>query len=272
MIDTTTNAGLTWRSVVLPAPVSGERKNSGPVLSQVVCPNTKDCWAVGNGWKTVRNATGIGPVAVIYATTDGGGTWQAQKTPRTPVGGTSSLTSISCRSVKDCLVIEDNGTMTMPYSDRRPTVLSTTNSGASWVVQKVPASVTGLNAIACSSVSSLCTATGYTGGEDAEHGVIEATKNDGRTWRQVFAAPTLNLDGITCHSTACVVLGTTNSYQQVVVTGPQWAAHPGAPISADGVACPSANKCIAVGSYGTDLRAVVVTTNQAKTWGHVLQM
>jgi len=80
----TTDGGSTWSPQSLP--------DGNPILSDISCPTTSDCWAVGSdGFLEVR--------AAVLATTDGGSTWNTQNLP----DGIESLNGVSCPTASDWL-------------------------------------------------------------------------------------------------------------------------------------------------------------------------
>jgi len=148
-----------------------------------------------------------------------------------------ALVGLSCVSVSDCVAVGSSG----PWGTSAAIVV-TTDGGARWNAEKVPSSVQSLTAVSCSSASH-CVAVGDRPGRSSRLGnqslpVILLTRNSGATWTST-AVP----EGVA---------------------------------SLDGVSCPSANNCMAVGktTVGSDTRqpffpiagALIVTANGGATW------
>jgi hypothetical protein len=167
----TTNDGRSWSEQAVP---------SGSDVSDVVCPSSLICDALGSDvlrttdgglvWKIQQSPAyfnGITCVSTdiceatsfhkVYRTTDGGVVWHGVALSHAPSFG--SLTGVACASTSSCEAV--GGSDDEYYAGAF--AAGTTDSGASWKVQKVPAIVayTGLSDVACVSSSS-CWAVGFT--------------------------------------------------------------------------------------------------------------
>jgi hypothetical protein len=207
-----------------------------PELGSVSCAAANDCEAVGAGaehWNgttwAAQNLPGAGLTGVSCPSTTScigvGGTttdtydgtaWTAHDIKATPTGGSPlQLAAISCESSAACEAV---GSYTTAGGIVVPLVLG--YDGSTWSAQQTPAltmtdSTASLAAVSCSSRGS-CTAVGSDAG-----GVLVEREGTGGWSTQ--SAP--NPDGAIAPST----------------TAPDLAA----------VSCPTANECVAVGSYTT---------------------
>jgi photosystem II stability/assembly factor-like uncharacterized protein len=107
----THNGGRTWTSQRLPGGVGA--------LSDLSCPSTRYCWAVGQSTS--------GAPAVV-ATTDGGHTWTTQTLP----SGVASLGAISCPSNSDCWAV---GGMTQSPENPEGVIVATSDGGHTWTTE-----------------------------------------------------------------------------------------------------------------------------------------
>jgi hypothetical protein len=173
----TTDGGLKW--------VGGEKfPHNIAELTAVACPTSSTCEAVGMSYAvesgtTVRavhepvpcsasvcSATSGSVPAYPYAlrTTNGGRTWTGTKLP-SDVG---TLGSIACPTPSVCEAVGAHATPTSAAGQAStPAVVAvrTTDGGATWAAQPLPAGITALKGVACPSPSD-CYAVGYnpTGG------------------------------------------------------------------------------------------------------------
>ena len=127
-----------------------------------------------------------------WASTTG---WQVS-TSYPAVPGTSA---IACPSISNCFAVGGNSS---GFGD----ILATTDFGAKWTLQAVPAGTGVLSAVACTSITN-CYATGVD--PAGANGLILATTNAGKTWTTRARTPGLTgLDGIRCPTaTVCYSFG-----------------------------------------------------------------
>jgi hypothetical protein len=226
-------------------------------LTAISCPTTDACVAMGD--ETDGSA-------VIYATTDGGATWKAEKVPSVldqPHVTSSALTSASCSSPTTCEAVG--------YSGNAPVIIGTTDGGATWTPQPFPTGVAGnFTGISCPSAK-ICEAVSNT--------VILGTTDGGESWgTQTYPAAGSNgLTGISCASTAvCEAVGNVSGVQGTILFGTTNADAPNGAAtwraqrqpseydtggSMQGVACPTVSTCEAVGTFITG--AVILGTTNA---------
>jgi photosystem II stability/assembly factor-like uncharacterized protein len=107
----TTDGGVTWTADTLPVDVF-------QTLS-ISCPTTSNCWLT---------ATALDSTTAIYATNDGGTTWNLQTSVPESVAGPRS---ISCATNTTCTATGSNGVFT-------PAAYATANGGSTWSAQTLP--------------------------------------------------------------------------------------------------------------------------------------
>ncbi len=185
--------------------------------------------------------------------------------------------AVACATTTTCVAV---GTNTSQAGD----LLRTTDSGATWTPEPVPAGTTtasdttSLNAVACPTTTT-CLAVGGTLNGGAQ---VLVTSDAGATWT-AEPLPTVGavLDGISCPSaTTCTAVGATPIDTGVVVTttdgGTTWTSENpyGTNVPTNGtlvsISCPSTTTCFAVEqanvSYGA---AILATTDGGATWTNV---
>ena len=289
---TTIDGGSSWTIQTVPASVR--------YLSAIACASPRSCTAVGQ-----VGLTGTGPGAVL-TTADAGATWDLQTVPvgttdvtavdcrpdrrctalgvvsgRVTVLAPSSTgswgsggalpaaaaaTALSCIDASHCWA-----TATQPVDvDHIIGVIATTSDGgATWALQRVPAGTGALQGIDCHSGTTVgtrttCTAVGTTstiiGGARVGQGVVLTTGNGGSSWAAEPVASTIaDLLGVSCAAGPCVAVGTTvASASQAGVaifasavggSGPVWqrasVAHVALPLIA--VSCVTMSACVMIG-------------------------
>ncbi|MGC8499394.1 MAG: hypothetical protein ACP5OV_07875 [Acidimicrobiales bacterium] len=223
--------------------------------SGVACPSTTTCLAVG-----ADNTNGVVTTATLTGTT---WAWTPASEVPNDASGAGTLAAIACPSATTCLAVGGDGNSLGTVEQA-----SLTSAGWTWsppTSLTAPSSGAGtLAAIACPSATT-CVAVGT----DGSQGVATSATRDGSTWTWSpevrvdlgQASPGLGgLNAIACPSaTTCVAVGSDNS-DAVTTTGTAdasgWTWSPEAIVTPDasgggeleGVACPSAQVCVAVGS------------------------
>lgn len=232
-------------------------------LDGVACVGSSHCWAVGE--VTPRDEV------VVAVTTNGGGTWKLEKTPKLYPSMNTAF-AIACPSENQCVVVGE-GAMT------------TTNGGSSWKLRKT-AHAFPLVAVSCPSTSD-CVALGEvtSGILTNEEADIVSSTDGGSTWvLRVRQVPSVgNLRGVSCVTTKdCVAVGSGYTvtgkgepppYKPwgAIFTsanaGATWKRHTrlAAVEFLSDVSCASAKDCVAVGATSTG-GAIVATTDGGTTW------
>ncbi len=172
------NAGLTWATASSSTPIGA--------LGSVDCPSTTFCVAVG---------------AQILVSTDGGESWS----PRTVDGGTGVLRAVSCSSALDCVAI---GPDPMGYSNTTLAAfeISTSDGGATWQSNVMPAGLWMMNSISCTG-DATCVVAGPSSSTTSAPMFLSA--DNGSTWT-TDPPPTgvTSIGSLNCESDAsCVFTG-----------------------------------------------------------------
>jgi Tfp pilus assembly protein PilV len=248
-------------------------------LSQVVCPSSTQCEAIGTSTS--------GAAAVLSGSISAGqDTWTADAI--TGSGTIAGLSNLTCPSSAGGCVA--TGTSTLPNAGT-PVIVSG-GYGLGWTaVSPNPASVTltSVTALACPSTatSTFCLLTGTTAtGPETVAGTATAglgVAAPSWTWNaDAFPAGTTvtSLNGLTCpSSTKCLLIGRTASAPLVMwgattpstsVTFTTDASLPAAVTSLTQLACPSSTSCVIIGATASGPAIVSGTTiaepTGADTW------
>ena len=233
----------------------------------VSCQSSSDCMVAGG-------VTATGQPGTVLATTDGGASWATSFTfPYT----VSSLTSVSCFSASVCMAA---GGLTDATSAVGPTgpgvVVRSSDGGATWATESLPAGVGALSAISCASTS-VCEAFG-----NPLMPVIVGTTDGGATWHsQTVPSGVEFVTQLSCPSISdCTGVGEAplgSSTGPVVILnttdgGATWTTEtaPSGLSNLTSIACPSVSECTAVGetnvSAPTPNTAIITTTDGGSTW------
>jgi photosystem II stability/assembly factor-like uncharacterized protein len=149
----TSDGGAHWVSEKLPADVGS--------LSAIACPAKSICEAVGQRPVPRGLHAASTPDDIAIRTTNGGDSWVTTSIPGT-IG--ASLQSIACPTVSVCEVV-GVGPAGQHHSNAASTAadavaVRTTDRGANWDDQALPAGVGNLYDVSCPSPSA-CVAVGY---------------------------------------------------------------------------------------------------------------
>jgi hypothetical protein len=261
-----TGSGSSWTAIQAPFP-PGAATNPDVHLSGLACaPASNECAAVGS----YDDASTGGQQGLLL--TGSGVSWASAKAP-VPSGASGfprvDIRAVTCPAASECVAV---GSYLDSETDTQSLVV--TGFGSSWSAVEAPlpggasdVGDTGLETVACSSVSA-CGAFGvYPGG----HGGWLLT-GSGASWTAADAPLppngelTNSLDAAYCHGVSpCTVVGSydgTNGLDGEALTGSRssWAATetplPGnaavdPETSLNSVSCVSAGTCLAVGTYTT---------------------
>ncbi len=192
------------------------------------------------------------------------------------VGG--EWTSISCPDAVHCVAIGGGPSQEPPMFGE---VMTSIDGGWSWVEQRSPSGVLGLDAVSCPSTRR-CYATGLAMLRPKQQtmltdeiAVVLESLDGGRTWRRVGQAPGIvTLSAISCPNlAACSAVGDTvtgdaDGSDAVLATtdgGLRWheeavPAHPSGVLLSD-ISCPSVSDCWAGGPSG-----LMATEDGGRTW------
>ena len=225
-VMTSSDGGWSWTEQRPPSGVLG--------LAAVDCPSLSRCYATGLALLPPKQQTQLtNDIAVVLESVDGGRHWR--RVGAAP--GLVYLNAISCPTIATCFAAGDTVTGEDGSSDA---VVVTTNGGARWHEEAVPAEQSGilLSDISCPSVSN-CWVGGGSG--------LLATTDGGLTWQQLDSGW---VDSLSCPSVRhCVAMGVSGGEGwELVGTGLRYHFVTGSapafqPDSSE--VCPSATLCIA---------------------------
>jgi erythromycin esterase-like protein len=257
--------GKAW-SIVTAASPAGVTSAS---LNAVSCVAADDCVAVGSSFN--------GTDTVTLAEAWNGTHWSVAATPNVSGAQTGILSAVSCPASSKCVAVGSYATATVTGT------LAQTWNGKAWSISKTPnpagSTTTTLSGVSCPAVNR-CMAIGDYIAESGQPALAESW--NGSAWA-IEAVPSpasasgTFLQDLACRSAAdCTAVGsyfngTGNATLAEGWNGTAWSVQP-TPASPDstyttlnGVSCPSAGDCVAVG-YST---GATVTTTLAIAWnGH----
>ena len=254
----TTDGGQQWTTATVPSGVTS--------LAGVSCPTSTTCVAVG--------ATGSGPTVVT--TTDSGASWTKQ-TMLAGIPAGAALAAVACTSASTCTV---GGSVFDPSTGVGTPVLdATSDGGADWTSEPVPAGVTGVTGLSCPSAT-VCQAVGTSSrsGSNLIEPAVLGTSDGGATWAtetlpvSMGTSITVSCGGVGTCELAGVDNGVSPGWGVLLGTaddGATWATQP-MPVGVDGlraVSCASATACTAIGYTGNDgATSVVASSDGGETW------
>jgi photosystem II stability/assembly factor-like uncharacterized protein len=250
IIRTTANGGLTWKAQ--PNPLAG----SSTALVRIACPAAASCYAVG------------APNTVLV-THNGGDTWKAHTFA---LGVSVALSAVACLDTSTCYLV---GGPTTAWLITHPIVFLTTNGGAAWRKQAVPPTVPCLGDCGQPNVgypldwvtclpNHLCRAGGvaFMDSHSGFTGATLLTLAPGGPWQLLASGTTPSL--ATCPSVSrCYAVQTVNPFARPIKVwvsadgGVSWLGRD-TPTNRvlNGIACPGAVQCYAVGNTGTILHTL----------------
>lgn len=235
--ERTTDAGARWQDLNL---------RGWSSVNAITCLAGSVCVVVG----TPRAASGQLELGEIV----GYGARPRRVAVMPRIADDAGPSAISCSSTSTCMVLI-NG-------DRSSEVLATTDGGRRWAVHGLPPRVGNPAGLGCAP-DGTCVVTG-TLAQPGDLGdlVAATTLSGGARWTTVrlSATPTWASTAIACPAAGtCVIPGGNDQPSTVFVSSVRataWTAHhlPSGPSSLSAVTCPTAARCVAVGT-GTVLRS-----------------
>jgi photosystem II stability/assembly factor-like uncharacterized protein len=238
----------------------------GGTVGAVACGSSTACWAVGSV------PSGFGPLPLIDATADGGGTWVAQ---RTGSAGAGQLSAVACSDRRYCMAVGARGTATPAGL-----VMVTTDGGRRWRAMGAPATSVEVGAVSCATPTDcLVLSTGGSGWWSA------ATSDGGRVWQRGGTLPP-GFGGpgaLSCRGTTCLSAGYTTltggkgegAVARSTDGGTNWSAAtvPSGTGPLHDLTCPTRTRCLAVGTSSPNLADVtpapsdvLASTDGGLTW------
>lgn len=211
---------------------------------------TETCWIVGGFFDATAN---------VSKTTNGGSTWVNQ-TPAVP-STQGGLHGASCATASNC--VAGGATFNVTLDTEVASMIGTSNGGASWVQQQLPAAITSsgsrVDEVACATASN-CEAVIDANGE------IVGTTNGGASWVAQDAQAghsTQELHGIACPTANnCFAVGAAGTILHTSNGGGTWTAQVSPNANQyNSVSCPDITHCFAVTSSGD-----IVHTTDGSTW------
>lgn len=218
-------------------------------VDALACGSAADCWAVGSA------QTALGPVPLIDATRDSGTAWVAEQPG---ISGSATLDAVACPDQRHCLAV--GGTAGGAPAG---VAMVTDGGGRRWQQVAAPGGAVDLSAVYCAQAGHcLVLATDGSGYWSA------STVDGGQVWQRTgtlplgFGGPT----GVTCQGSTCVsagylsLTGAKGAGAVALTTdgGRSWTT---ADVPADvgplhDAACPTAARCLAVGTSSPNLADV----------------
>jgi YD repeat-containing protein len=207
-------SGSSWLVITPPAPAEGAIS----VLNGVSCPTTTSCMAVGT-----KQVGGLDqPLAMQW----NGSAWSATPAPVGP-GFTNYLNDVSCTAANNCEAVGYSAPS--GWEIAKPLVMHW--NGSAWAVKASanPNTPGGnpteednkLQSVSCASAS-FCMAVGLhhanVGGVDTYQALIERLSGEEwvtqelKSWRNLSEIPNIRLNGVSCPSaSSCMAVGSTAS-------------------------------------------------------------
>jgi len=201
--------------------------------------------------------------------------WQGAFTAVTPPAGVQALVGVTCPTTTRCWAV--GSTTATGKAPSGAAVVTTTDGGATWRVQPVPATVGYLSGIACTGVRT-CTAVGQVGTDGAGPGAVLTTADGGTTWMlQVVPAGTSDVTAVSCvtggRCTALASISGRVTSLSATATGGAWVAGGALPTTVSAgtaLSCTDAGHCWATGSSPIDVGhvagVVAATADGGATW------
>jgi hypothetical protein len=211
-----------------------------------------------------------------------GPSWATQSTPNATTAVSSVLNGVSCPTATDCVAVGKD-----TNSSGRGYALAEQWNGTAWTLQSVPNppsakkySAASLSGVSCPTATD-CMAVGTASNKSGAQLALIEQWNGTRWAIQSVPNPQFTnqsfLNGVSCSTeTACTAVGqfNTSTGGQFTLTerwnGKSWTVQ-STPITAkgpselNGVSCPSATTCIAVGDYGTHFISLIERWD-GKSW------
>ncbi len=252
----TSDGGANWHSISPFGP------NDGMGIEGADCTSPTTCLAVG--WA----GQGLSTVGVLAITTNGGITWSAPPIP----ANLAIVWSIDCASASDCVALAQlTGTA---YQQGGDTVLTTTDGGATWASNPLPASWQ-LLFVACPSANT-CYATGWRNLTAGPTALLATSGDGGRTWGAVpLPGAAVTANGLSCTSTTSCTLGAETARKVPEILRLRAGAVDASAPLPTGVAalytvsCASASWCLAAGDRLTaqgEVAAAVTSGDGGRHW------
>ena len=219
----------------------GYTGNNGTVSitpNRVSCPNTSDCFAVGDGGAIIATTNGnTASYNGVHNMVDSG--WAAQTS-----NTTADLSGISCIDANHCVAV---GTFTSSdYTTQNGEIVTTTDGGTTWTSQAV-AGTNNLYQVSCMT-STTCIASGSPSYElNATFTLTEASG----TWTAKNVNSSSNGGGVSCPDASHCFATTGGGVLATVDGGNTWTIQTVPDAGAlNAISCPDAKDCYLAGAGG----------------------
>ena len=270
-------AGMVATLVIVPVPASASTNQPVLVagtdwLSDVSCPSTTLCWAVGQNGEYTQSTTPTG--AVSEWTASGG--WGTGL----PISGSSQLNSISCPSTTLCLAVGNYYSPSGGGNSEGVVVKWTASAG--WGNAQPITNSWYLSGVSCPSTT-LCWAVGdyYSPSGEQDSIVVKWTASVGwGTLQPLVISSTIasQLRGVSCASSSlCWAVGGTTYSGCCNAIAFEWNGNSwGNAISVPNmsrlgdISCPSISLCWATGRFQTLKENEVVEWTSTNGWGQAI--
>lgn len=253
-----TLSGGTWTATEAPLPANAD--HTGAYVNGVSCASSSSCVAVGS-FNAPAPGTG-GDAGYGLLLTLSGGSWTAAQAPPAPDsnGPGMPISAVSCGSASYCVAVGIYGNASGGQAG-----LLLTLSGGSWTAAEAPApantnEVNTLGA-SCPSASECIVTEAYIESESQPTHWALLTWSNGSWSSDEAPSPVRQMIDLSCPSVSdCVSVGvpggTPDNLQLVHWSDGSWTtatlpppADADASAQVNGISCPSASNCIAVGAY-----------------------
>jgi photosystem II stability/assembly factor-like uncharacterized protein len=222
----------------------GYTGNNGTVSTtpnRVSCPNTLDCFAVGDGGAIIATTNGNTASYNFVGNMEDSG-WAAQTS-----NTTADLSGISCIDASNCVAV---GTLTTEVNSELYTengeIVTTTDGGSTWTSQAV-AGTNNLYQVSCVT-STACIASGSPSYEvDATFTLTKA----GGTWTATKVSDSGNAGGVSCPDASHCFATTGGGVLATSDGGNTWTTQTVPDAGAlNAISCPDAKDCFLAGANG----------------------
>jgi photosystem II stability/assembly factor-like uncharacterized protein len=186
----------------------------------------------------------------IFATSDGGMSWQHETDPF----GDQELSSVTCYSTSDCLVVGEMDPSRLYKTD---------DGGVTWQIAYTPKGPILLGSISCASPQ-FCVLSAIPPDPFTWTAVL-TSKDGGITWKQTSRIQLkTSMDNLSCVDTSCLAVGENTAYSDD--GGSSWKVHSvPSGVNARSVSCSSNGHCAVTNATGSS-PSVLLTTNGGRTW------
>lgn len=228
VVIVTDDGGLEWHTSVT-------TDYTNTAYSDLACPTTSECWAVGFEPGSWSPRSGL-----VTSTTEAGAEWNDHDYP-VGFADLPQLNSIACPTASVCVSTGD----TTPLG---PIGIWTDDGGATWRPSTFPRGVTAAGPVQCLTASTCVDVASV--GTDRDR-LLESL-DGGASWTVLRSQPTSRIAGIWCH-VVCFAFGASAGRQVLLRSSPTLEAWVATAIPGDvgtlaALSCPTRTECFAAGA------------------------